>query len=257
MDDGGRREDIGRGIDRGQESLELHAGRAPRVDGQRARRHRVHAVRGRRPGQLHRSGLVQRVPDKARHGFVDDNRTVHQRHFSDTAQRHHEQTTVRRRVRQRPYEGDFTGRQRCRFRRGNGRAAGLDLHLVRGGQTGSAHDLRDPVADDHSPRTRVPRPRPQSRDRLPPAGRPRRSPVVRPTVHQRGLVRVLRVLDRVHRMVREARRPETVRSRSDRAAVRDHRQQPSDNRVHQAYSPERRRGRRFAFGTARRYTART
>jgi len=55
------REDIGRGDGGRPEPLELHERHHPGAGGQRARRHRVHALLGWRPGQLHRSGHIQRV----------------------------------------------------------------------------------------------------------------------------------------------------------------------------------------------------
>lgn len=54
----GKRENISHRDDSGQEPLELHERRAPGVDRQRAQRHSVHAVRRRRPRELHRSGYV-------------------------------------------------------------------------------------------------------------------------------------------------------------------------------------------------------
>lgn len=84
---GVRVEDIGRADDRGQEPLELYAERAPRAHGQRPHRNGVHAIPGRRQGELHRSGHVRDNPVEAQHGLYGDFREICRDHVPHAVRR--------------------------------------------------------------------------------------------------------------------------------------------------------------------------
>jgi len=101
---GGRHEGVGRGNDSGQEPLELYAGRAPGAHRRRAHGHRVHAVPGRRPGQLHGGGHVRGVPHEAGRGHVRGDGQVRRAVVHTAADRHHQPVAVRRHIRGRSHE---------------------------------------------------------------------------------------------------------------------------------------------------------
>jgi len=199
---GRRHERVGRGNDRGQEPLELHAGRAQIAHGRRARGHRVHAVPGRRAGQLHGGGHVRGVPHEAGRGPGRGAGEVRRAVVYTAADRHRQQVAVRRHIPGRPDEGrDATARPRHgrrRLRYCHRRAHGFGVRLARGHRYGAAAGVRRPVADDQPLRGRVPGTRPEPGRRVPLYGRPRGAPIVRSTVRQRCAVGVQRVRSPVH-----------------------------------------------------------
>lgn len=178
---GRRNESVGRGNDRGQEPLELHAGRSPGAHRSRAHGHRVHAVPGRRPRELHGGGHISGVPHEAGRGPGRGARDVRRAVVDTAADRHRQPVAVRRHIPGRPYEGRDEAARRPRWlRRRRRRTHGFGVRLARGHRVGAATGVRRPVADDQLPRGLVPGTRPEPGRRVPLVGRPRGAPHVRP-----------------------------------------------------------------------------
>lgn len=98
------------------------------------------------------------------------------------------------------------------------------MRFVRGHPVELAHDIRNPVADDHAPRTRFSGSRPEPGHHVTHVNRVRRPPVFCPTVHQHRHVGVHHVLGRVLQLVAGSRRSEAVRRQAVRPASRGVRQ---------------------------------
>lgn len=243
-------QDTGRGVDRGQEPLELHEGRAPGAHRQRPRGHGVHPVPGRRPAELHGSGPVHRVSDKAGHGSVDDLRPVRRSHDVGAAHHANEPHAVRLNVRQRPHAGRAVREARRPVRSDHHRAACLGLRFVRRVHVARAHDLRRPVTNDHARGARVPRPRAQPGHGVAHACQSRCTQDVRPAVRQRCPAGVQHVRGQVHRVDAEAGRTETLRLRPARPTVCGIRQHTFHHRSTEAHAAERGASRWRASGTA-------
>lgn len=240
MDDnagGGQREDFGCGDGAGPESLELHERRAPVADGRRSPRDRVHAISGRRPGQLHGGGHVVRrfpVDFRRRHCRAVDRARPAVR--ADGRIGRFEPTVLRRGVRRRPVERDNRPRARRRFRRRHRRTVGRRLRVPLGRLAALATDLRDSVADHFVRGTSVHRTRVQPRVRGAYDSSLRRSRHVRPTVRQRRATVLRHNDDQLPGYDLEKNGPTAVRRCSNGLSLRDLSKQSLRDRNGQARS---------------------
>lgn len=248
--DGGECADIGRRDDRRQKPLERHERRPPGAGGRRARRHRVHSVRGRRPRKLHGSGHIRRVPDGNRLGRAGTAAKLREPGQDVADVRRPGPGAVRHNLRERPDETGVGVAPPRPIRRDHHRTllVGLRVVVVRGHQIGLAAHLRHAATGDRLHGARHHRPPLQPDCRFQPIGPSRRSKDVRPEVDEHRSAGVRRVRARVQGVDFPVQRTESVlRFGRARPTVVSVREQPFHNRLVQADHDERNQRRRYTF----------
>lgn len=215
---GGNGENIGHRDGAVQEPLELHELGAPGADGRRAQRDRVHAVPGRRPGKLHGSGHVRRLPHKdCRHERRVRQGLLRQPVQADIEPGHVQQVRLRDSPEERAAGRHAAG---GRFRRDRRRTrSGVGLCDVRGDWHAPAVDILRAVSSDVFRRSQHRRRRAQPGRRVLDVRRFRRTEDVRPKVHQHPCVFVRQCRGHVPGIRAQDSRSETFRPERASSAV--------------------------------------